>query len=374
MHQTIKMSAAIFFVACALLIAPLSATVSSSLPRTALAGARSEFASDFLSDFQAPKLLTQGTEEVLTPLTDQERLLSPRQLLLDQPDFVANVGFFQADFIDGKAMGGLSFSERLAIKGNRFREESQFWIFIGEIGKSAVRLYPPAKTFDDMEPSRGLGNTSGIEYPKSAAADSEIVLTSLGTVQVGEHKCIKIEAGIEGKPTKIYYYLATDMKNLVIASQLTSPQRNVGQSLSNISFDVPDDLVQVPSDYSAIPHDRWTKVDTAKVIYKGKPSNNFGVFRAPGGELFIWIKDADFGWDYLVRPENKTVEIAFQGLLVTRSGEFIWRTKDAEAFSLAGYRNPNPKTHTEHADVNGNSIKFHSFSYARDNATIEVSW
>jgi hypothetical protein len=373
-HKTIKVSATFFSIVATIFSASSTESASSSIIPSPLTSGGSESRSELRAEVQALKSPAQNAEEVLTPLSDEDRLLNPRQILLNQPDFAADVNFFNADLRDGKAFGGYGFSERLALKGDRFREESQFWIFIGEIGKTAVRLYPQGKVYDDMGPSRGMGNSSGIEYPKSAAGDSEIIFRALGTVPIGLHKCIKIEASIEGKSTKIYYYVATDMKNLVIASLLDSPQRKVSQSLSNISFDVPDDLVQVPPDYSAILHDHWTKVDTAKVIYKGKPSNEFGVFRAPGGELFIWISDAYYRWDYLVRPEKKIVEVAFQGLLVTRSGEYIWRTKESEAFSLTGYRNADAKTIHEPAAVNGNSIRFHSFSYERDNATIEVSW
>jgi hypothetical protein len=329
---------------------------------------------DSLKAFQAPNQAPQKIEEVLTPLTDEERLLNTRQLMLDQPDFVADVGFFQADFVNGAAIGGLSFAEKVAVKGNRFREESQYWVFVGEIGKTAVRLDPRNKVYDDLLPSRGDGSASGVPYPKMLAADANIVFTALGTTPINGHKCIKIEAAQEGKPVKIYFYAAPDLKNLVIASVLISPQRQVRQSLNNISLDIADGLVQIPPDYSAIPHDRWTKVESAKVTYKGQPSNNFGVFRAPGGELFIWVQDAYYPWDYLYRPQQKIVEVAFQGLLVNRSGEFIWKTTNTEAFSLPAYRIPNDKAHTEHVDVQENLIKFHSFSYERDNATIEVSW
>ncbi|HLN98289.1 MAG TPA: hypothetical protein VK208_07480 [Pyrinomonadaceae bacterium] len=43
-------------------------------------------------------------------------------------------------------------------------------------------------------------------------------------------------------------------------------------------------------------------------------------------------------WTYLVRPKEATVETAFQGLLVTRSGEYVWQTKDREAYSQTNYR------------------------------------
>jgi hypothetical protein len=111
---------------------------------------------------------------------------------------------------------------------------------------------------------------------------------------LGNHKCIKIEAVRKDKPEKIYLYAARDLKNLIIVAQVLNPPRGFVQTLSNISLEVPDSLVAIPPDYKPIEHDRWTKVETAKVIYNGKPSKDYGVFRAPGGELFVWINDASY--------------------------------------------------------------------------------
>ena len=61
------------------------------------------------------------------------------------------------------------------------------------------------------------------------------------------------------------------------------------ERLGNVSLEVPTNLVEIPSDYRSIEHDRWIKVETATVTYKGNPPKDFGVFRAPGGESFTWI-------------------------------------------------------------------------------------
>jgi hypothetical protein len=99
------------------------------------------------------------------------------------------------------------------------------------------------------------------------------------------------------------------------------------------------------------------------------------VFRAPGGQLFIRAND----WTYLVRPREATVETAFQGLLVTRSGEYVWQTNETEAFSLTHYRNPKPPSQRESEEdrrilVGSNSVTFRSVDYKRDKAMIEVRW
>jgi hypothetical protein len=128
------------------------------------------------------------------------------------------------------------------------------------------------------------------------------------------------------------------LQNLVIVTQLSEPGRSTLQRLSNISLDVPDSLVQIPADYKPIEHDRWTRIETARVTYGGRVAKDAKVFRAPGGQLFMRVND----WTYLVRPDRARVEVAFQGLLVTRSGEFAWQTNATEAYSLTHYRNVEP--------------------------------
>jgi hypothetical protein len=201
------------------------------------------------------------------------------------------------------------------------------------------------------------------------------LLTGFGSVDDRRTRCIKIEAVRKGKPEKIYLYAARHLRNLFIIAQVLDPPRSFVQRLSNVSFEVPDSLVEIPRDYKPIEHDRWTKVETAKVAYKHKPSKDYGVFRSPGGELFVWVNDAPYPWLYLVRPLEATVETAFQGLLVTRSGKYVWQTNEAEAFSRISYRN---KKREEEKDkrviVSQNLVRFPSNDYDRDHAMIEVRW
>ncbi len=80
-----------------------------------------------------------------------------------------------------------------------------------------------------------------------------------------------------------------------------------------------------------------------------------------------------------IRPQQGTVEIAFQGLLVTRSREYAWRTNDTEAFSQTNYRMSSERQAYERDEdnrlvVGPNSVKFRSRSCGQDKAMMEVSW
>lgn len=316
----------------------------------------------------------QADEEVLTPLTAEERALDPRAVILNQPDFVADLNFFV-----GEGFGGHGGAQRLTRKGNRYREESQFWIFIGELGKPSARVFPQSKSYDDYESPRGGSADRAPINPSALAKEDGVSFTALGTRVIDGHNCLKIEATRHGKPEKFYFYAALDLKNLVIVAQIVEPRRGTIQRLSNISLDVPDTLVQIPPDYRPIERDRWVKLENAKVTYGGKASKDFVVFRAPGGQLFVRLNDAPYPWTYLVRPAEATVETAFQGLIVTRSGEFIWQTKDTEGFSQTYYRTPPPPSEWEkeedrRVNVKPNSVRFRATDYDKTKAMIEVRW
>ena len=88
------------------------------------------------------------------------------------------------------------------------------------------------------------------------------------------------------------------------------------------------------------------------------------VWARKGNSLFIRAND----WTYLVRPKEATVETAFQGVLVTRSGEYVWQTKENEAYSQTNYLVPRPPSEWEREEdrrviVKPNSVTFRSTDY-----------
>jgi hypothetical protein len=280
----------------------------------------------------------EGTGEKLAPLTDEEKKLNYREMVANQPDFTADMSYFRSHYVSGSGFG-----YKLTRKGNRFRKESQFWTFVGETGKSRVRLNPN-KTYNDLESIdyETPGAASDFD-PKLLAAEAETVFTPLGKITIDGHECIKIAVKRKDAATReeeLYLYAARDLRNLIIAAQIVDSNATLVQRLQNISLDVPDSLVQIPPDYKPLERDVWKKVENATVKYGGKESKDFGVFRSPTGELFIWVNDAQYPWHYLAHPKEEFVETAFQGMLVTRDSKYIWQTKEAEALSDTYYRRP----------------------------------
>jgi len=316
----------------------------------------------------------KNSTEVLTPLTEEERGINAGDLILNQPDFVADITYFRSEVVSGG--GG---SMRIARKENRYREESEFWTFIDESGKPAARLFPENKTYDDLEPVHNHSVNCSFPFdPKTLAFEPGITFKLLGTVIIDGQRSLKIGARRKAKSEEIYLYAARDLNNLILVAQVIKPGCRFIQRLSNISLEVPSNLVEIPHDYKPVEHDRWTKVEAAKLTYKGKPSKDYGVFRSPGGELFIWVNDAQYTWHYLVRPQEARVETAFQGLLVTKSGKYIWQSKETEAFSLTDYQKRKREEYqpeeSRRVIVTPNSVKFRSNDYKENRAMIEVHW
>lgn len=313
----------------------------------------------------------QDREPQLTPLTEEERALDLRKIISNQPDFVADRSFFH-----GEGFGGYGATQHIARKGNKYRWESGFVTVIGEPGKAAIRLYPQVKVYNDIE--TGVSDLLGFDA-KALANESDVTFTALGTMIIDGHKCIKIQATRKDHPEKIFLYSAEDLKYLIIASQVLNQPRGSVEKLINISLNVPDSLFEIPSDYRGVEHRRWTKVENAKVRYGGKQSKDFVVFRSPTDELFIRVNDADYPWDYLVRLKEATAETAFEGLLVTRKGEYVWRTSEREAFSGPDDP-PGDRLYTCKGSkcpkviVTPNSVKFPSNDFEKNKALIEVSW
>ncbi len=61
------------------------------------------------------------------------------------------------------------------------------------------------------------------------------------------YECVKIKAtkkvkGMSRDDEEVYFHVAQDLRNLVIATQVITPGRRTSYVLRNISFDVPADL------------------------------------------------------------------------------------------------------------------------------------
>ena len=317
----------------------------------------------------------------LAPLTQTERTLDLQRMVANQPDFVADEVFFY-----GEQVGGYSAKRRIARKGSRTLINTGQAKLITEPGKF-IRLDEKNKTFEEIPRRTGLELGSGQPInPSELAYQKGVAFLALGTLMVDGHKCLKIEAKLAGQASQVFLYAAADLRYLVIATELLDPPRRAVQRLQNVSLEVPDGLLEITSDYKPLPKHKWTRVDSASVRYDGKPPKDFSVFRSEDGDqLFITVYEPHpnsglpYPWHYLLYLKEQTVEIGFQGMLITANGEFAWETKEKEAISSGDHKPVKaaypcegrkcPKT-----TVGANFAQFPSVYYEDRKSIVRVAW
>jgi hypothetical protein len=268
---------------------------------------------------KAPPNTTTPEEPALMALTEAERALDFKSIVANQPDFVANELFFY-----GEGFGGFSAKRRVARKGNRYFVDTGYVKVIMEPGKE-IRLNDGNKTFEEIPIGSEfvLGNSHPID-PQILASQKGVSFTALGAQTIDGHKRIKIEAKIPDQTAQVFLYAAEDLKYLVVVAQLLNPPRGAIQRLQNISLAVPGELVDIPPNYRPLPKHKWSLVDPANVSYDGKPGKDYSVFRSDdGNQLFVTLYEPHpntgfpLPWHYLVFFKEQTVEIGFQGMLIT---------------------------------------------------------
>lgn len=185
-----------------------------------------------------------------------QEAVSPVELLGRQPDFVAEEIIFSVE--QHGLMGHVSGHELLFKKAKRGR------FYRTDTG--AVTLFK-----DATKPDGGLW-FEGAQYAESFVRKEGIRFEAAGREQVQGHDCLRIKATQETKGAKpdhetkgakpvreakgakpdheakgappdeeeaVYFYVAQDLRNLVIAIQVFTPGRRTSYVLRNISFDVP---------------------------------------------------------------------------------------------------------------------------------------
>ena len=324
---------------------------------------------------------TAQDEPQVTPLTDAERALDLKSIVAGQPDFVADELFFYSE-----GFGGFSAKRHVARKGDRLFIDTGLVKIIHAPGKE-IRLDDRGKTFVETPVGSDfvLGNGHPID-PTHLALQQGVTFVGLGTLTIDGHKCLKIEAKVPNQKAQVFLYAAEDLKYLIIAAQVLNPPRGSIQRLQNISLDVPNGLVEVPPDYRPLPKHRWSRVESAMVIYDGKPGKDFSVFRSDdGNQLFVTLYEPHpntgrpLPWHYLVFLKEQTVEIAFQGTLITTEGRLAWDANAKEAFS-DGENRPDKESYPcegrkcPKTIVGTNSVQFPSVYYEDRKSLVRVPW
>lgn len=175
----------------------------------------------------------------------------PREWLAKQPDFVAEEIYFSTE--KRGEMGFVSGHQLLfkkAKQGEYYRSDTGFVVIYFDAENRTFDFNPKSKKWEE-QPERSANKEwyDGAENPPYFAGKQGVKYEILGTEKVAEHDCLKIKATKEGAPPKgedeeeaVYFYVAKEMRNLVIATRIFLPRRRTSYVLRNISFNVPDKL------------------------------------------------------------------------------------------------------------------------------------
>lgn len=191
---------------------------------------------------------TSQTSILAQQTNENTQTLSPKDILLNQPDFIADQQYFM---FETHKHGGLSLPQKLAKKGSIYRwEESIDNVNFLRFDKPPVFCSAAGNNCFEAQHYRdccGYLKANQVEnYAKASDAKFELI----GSEVVEGYDCIKIKTGNVAKEETIYFYVAKDLKNLVIKIEVIQSDRKHTFILSNVSFDVPGELFKPIEDFN----------------------------------------------------------------------------------------------------------------------------
>lgn len=201
--------------------------------------------------FQIDVTLTPMTNRKNNPTNGGE---AARLLLAVQPDYAANASCVNYEDVFGHGFGE---SVKSAKKGDWYRHQSATFIDYFAPDAPPVRYSLKTKKYDaftgDAENHLWFTN---VESPALLALDKTLKFEIVGSETIDfeivgkteKRELIKIkvtgetEVGGDWDKTIAFLYVAPDLKNLVVKTELIFPKGGRICTLSDVSFDVPDGI------------------------------------------------------------------------------------------------------------------------------------
>lgn len=273
----------------------------------------------------------QPNEPVVLPLTEAEKTIVSKEIVSNQPDFTATEAYFSA-----RAISGFSVARNVARKGRQYRVDTGMVVIISELDRPVIRVNQD-KTFETgVANFRPFVSATVPLNPTDLLGFEDISFTSVGTIELERNKLLKIQAKSKEFEHEIFLYADLGRKNLITIIQILGSERRSIQRLQDISFEVPDKLFDLTG-YRERPKLAWRKVDGAKVTSKGKVVEEARVYRHKD---YLFVHAGEF--DHMLIDLKKEVALTtvYRGLLLSKTGAYIWTTNDDEAISigeLSGY-------------------------------------
>jgi hypothetical protein len=183
----------------------------------------------------------------------QSKSMSVRDILMNQPDYIATESFTSA------FMGhGFSVSYKTAKRLDCYRRQSDTQITYSCLHQPDMIFYPRTREYRQEARPEGTGPDALFisDVQTFARTRPDVEYTLVGTEKVGEQECFKIEAQVTYKEASpgyqeftFVFYAAKNLRNLVIGVTVTGKETYASSGLSDIRLDFPDKLFKRPEGY-----------------------------------------------------------------------------------------------------------------------------
>ena len=175
--------------------------------------------------------------------------------LNDQPDFMAEESERISQEHKIAELKGITTSYGVSKKGFTYRRDRAVVISYERPHEAALLFYPRSREYVESPRSGVWFENAPSPGLLASEEGANLLFESLGDEQLDGHKCLKVQVSLRKEvdksspPTKVVYYLATDLRNLVIRTDVIDVLGTTTYMLRNISFDVPKELFKIPTGY-----------------------------------------------------------------------------------------------------------------------------
>jgi len=127
-------------------------------------------------------------------------------------------------------------------------------VMISRLNQPTMAFDPQEKTYAGAPENFKMGSFDIEEFLKNASATlGKVNARSAGTETIEGHEAKRISIRFQDGPEEMNFYFATDLKNLFLKMDSgTIKQLKGSYTASNVSFDVPDELFEIPKDYKRV--------------------------------------------------------------------------------------------------------------------------
>jgi TonB family protein len=125
-------------------------------------------------------------------------------------------------------------------------------ILIDRPGQLPIALNPQRKTYTQTPATFNAAAFDIDSFIKSKSREfGDIKVEGVSNVVFAGHQTTRIRLTFADEAGQVFFYFAKDLNNLIIGMDTGKPEES-SLTVSNISFDVPDDLFQIPRGFEKV--------------------------------------------------------------------------------------------------------------------------